>query len=370
MTISQLDREGPNSLNWKEVTKAQKDASAGKYAAAMAGYIQWLALDYEETRRKLPSQITTLRNLSLSSRAHARTPENAANLGIGLAYFLRFAFESRAVTKDEALKLLREGWQAVGELALEQTQYQDASDPVRMFIEFLSSALATGRAYVAMREDGSVPPDARIWGWHGSDGDWFPQGQKIGWLDGEDLYLDPNAARAVVLEISNRTDQQMVISSTQLWQQLKSKGHLLSTEIETKRQTYPVRRVCEGKSQSVLHLSAALFEQGDAEKPDKSDNRGANSEDRVLTDVGYLESIVFQSDIEAEASDNEPQTNVGLDGQLSADDFAPDNSKSIDGSNNGSNVGDGGDFQQAPIPVTKELRADEREAADREIIEI
>lgn len=370
MTISQLDREGPNSLNWKEVTRAQKDASAGKYAAAMAGYIQWLALDYEETRRKLPSQITTLRNLSLNSRAHARTPENAANLGIGLAYFLRFALESEAVTRDEALKLLQEGWQAIGELAAEQAQYQDASDPVKMFIEFLSSALATGRAYVAMREDGGVPPDARIWGWRGCDGDWIPQGQKVGWLDDEDLYLDPNAARAVVLEISNRTDQQMVISPTQLWQQLNSKGHLLSTDIESRRQTYPVRRTCEGKSQSVLHLCAALFERGDAEKPDKSDNRGSNSEGRELTDVGYLETIVFQSDKEAEASDDEPRVNVGSGGRLSGDDFAPDNSKSNDGSNNGSNVGNVGDFERAHIPITKELQAGERGAPDREVFEI
>jgi hypothetical protein len=370
MTISQLDREGANSLNWKEVSRAQKDVLAGKYAAAMAGYIQWLARDYEAIRRKLPSQITTLRGLTLNSRAHARTPENAANLGIGLAYFLRFALESEAITKDEALKLLYDGWQAIGELALEQVQYQEASDPVRMFIEFLSSALATGRAYVVMRVDGSAPPDAQKWGWRDSEVDLTPQGQKIGWLDSEDLYLDPNAARAVVLEIANRTDQQLVISSSQLWQQLNSKGYLLSTEIKTKRQTYPVRRTCEGKSQSVLHLSAELFEQGDAEKPDKSDNSGANAEDRALTDVGYLETIVLQSDIEVKEPDSEPQVNVGLDGQMSGSDFVPDICKSGNGNNNKSNVGNVGNLEPAPIPEAEELRADEQQTIDREIIEI
>ena len=367
MTISQLDREGSNSLNWKGITRAQTDASAGKYAAATAGYIQWLARDYEEIRKRLPSQITTLRNLTLSSRAHARTPENAANLGIGLAYFLRFALESEAITKVEAFKLLRDGWQAIGELALEQVQYQDASDPVRMFIEFLSSALATGRAYVAMRADGNAPPDAQKWGWRDSDVDLTPQGQKIGWLDSEDLYLDPNAARAVVLEIANRTDQQMVISSSQLWQQLNSKGYLLSTEIKTKRQTYPVRRTCEGKSQNVLHLSAGLFEQGDAEKPDKSDNSWANAEDRELTDVGYLETIVFQSDIEVKAPDIEPQANVGMEGQMSGSDFAPDICKFGNSNNNKSNVGK---LEQIPIPAAEELGADQREETGREIIEI
>ena len=369
MTISQLDREGSNALNWKEVSRAQNDASSDKYAAAMAGYIQWLARDYEDIRRKLPCQITTLRNLSLNSRAHARTPENAANLGIGLAYFLRFALESGAITKDEVLNLLHEGWQAIGELALEQAQYQDASDPVRMFIEFLSSALATGRAYVAMREDGDVPPDARIWGWRDAGADWIPQGQKIGWLDGEGLYLDPNAARAVVLEISNRTDHQMVISSTQLWQQLKSKGYLLSTDIESNRQTYPVRRVCEGKSQGVLHLSAKIFEQ-DAEKPDKSNNSSANAQDKRLTVVGYLETIVFQPDTEAKAPDIEPQMDVGLNGQLSGDDFAPDISKSSDVSNKESNVGYVENLEQIPIPAVEDVRANERGEAEREVIEI
>ena len=38
---------GPNDLNWQRLSECQQDAASGRYAMAMAGYLQWLAADYE-----------------------------------------------------------------------------------------------------------------------------------------------------------------------------------------------------------------------------------------------------------------------------------------------------------------------------------
>jgi hypothetical protein len=87
LLIGQLEKKGPNSLNWREVTQAQSHASMGKYAEAIAGYIQWLARFYDDFYKVLPKQVAVLRNLIAKNRLHSRTPENAAQLGIGLAYY-------------------------------------------------------------------------------------------------------------------------------------------------------------------------------------------------------------------------------------------------------------------------------------------
>ena len=62
------------------------------------------------------------------------------------------------------------------------------------------SVLVSGRAHVAA-PDGTVPADPAGWGWRSDDkGDWRARGDRIGWLDGEDLYLEPEAAEFLVQE--------------------------------------------------------------------------------------------------------------------------------------------------------------------------
>ena len=344
LMIMQLDRQGANALYWLEVSRAQKEAAEDRYASAMAGYIQWLAPIYSEIRKVLPAQIATLRALTLRSQAHARTPENSANLGLGLAYFLRFAVERGAISEEIALSYLHRGWKAISELSREQAQYQDASDPVTMFVDFITSALATGKAHVASREDGSAPLDAQTWGWKQFGGEWSGQGLKIGWIEGEDLYLEPNAARAIVQEMSTRTDSQFVISASQLHQQLYSKGLLLSSDHQTGRQTYPVRRRCEGRSQSVLHFSAHTVGSMGTEKPDISDNQSASIDSEKDSDVGYLSKFVvfgFQSDIQP---DNSTSACVGSDSDMPSSEIQPDTGKANNGNGYSPNVGFVGNF--------------------------
>ena len=52
---------GPADVNWDWVTKCQGHAALGLFAEAMAGYVQWMAKDYDRIVRRTQEQIRELR---------------------------------------------------------------------------------------------------------------------------------------------------------------------------------------------------------------------------------------------------------------------------------------------------------------------
>jgi hypothetical protein len=101
--------------------------------------------------------------------------------------------------------------------------------------------------------------------------DWRPQGDRIGWVDGEDLYLE-SATSYRVVQREAQGGEALAVGERTLRKRLNEKGFLLSTD--TKRQTLRVRRTIEGvKDRSVLHLRlSSLFT--DREEPDEPDDGG------------------------------------------------------------------------------------------------
>lgn len=77
----------------------------------------------------------------------------------------------------------------------------------------MNSALASGRAHVAGPEGGE-PTTPEAWGWRevvigagdNERQEWRPQGERVGWIDGDDLYLQPDAAFAVAQRLSRETE--------------------------------------------------------------------------------------------------------------------------------------------------------------------
>ena len=191
---------------------------------------------------------------------HKRTPEIVANLALGLEHFLRFAFESGAITQQEKDTYWREGWASFGQAALMQSRYQSASDPVQVFLDMLQAALSSGRAHVAYI-DGTVPPNAQAWGWWPiGNGEWQPKGRRIGWLDRADLYLEKDASFAEVQALGNQTGAPLSISGVTLHKRLHEKGLLLT--VDAGRGTLHIRRKIEEATRAVLHLSASEFSAG------------------------------------------------------------------------------------------------------------
>jgi hypothetical protein len=265
---------GPEDVDFKKLTRCQKEAREGLYAAAMAGFVRWLAERYEEIGERMPEEVQKLREKATSGGEHKRTPGIVADLSLGLKYFLEYAEDAGVATAEEAEELWARGWKAILEAAASQEEHQAVSEPAGRFIELLRSAISSGRAHLASTDGERPEENAGALGWRKTDSeyeDWRPQGDRIGWVDGEDLYLE-SAASYRVAQREAQGGEALAVGERTLRKRLKEKEFLLS--IDKKRQTLTVRRTIEGvKDRSVLHLRlSSLF--SDREKPDEPDDGG------------------------------------------------------------------------------------------------
>jgi hypothetical protein len=250
---------GPGQLDWQELSCCQKDAADGLYAQAMASFVQWLASGYEKLRSELKEEYAILREAASTSSQHRRTPGIIADLALGLRYFLLFANEVGALSEAEAEKLWVRAWRALGKAAAAQSQHQATSEPTRRFRELLSAAVASGRAHIA-DPGGDNPKTPEAWGWRmvlvGAGEfereEWRPQGECVGWLKGEELYLQPDAAYAAVQRQGRDSGDALTVTVTTLRKRLHERGLLRSTD--QKRQVLTVRRTLASQRRDVLHL--------------------------------------------------------------------------------------------------------------------
>jgi hypothetical protein len=253
---------GTGDVDLARLTACQQDASAGRYAGSLAGFVKWLARRYATVQADLPQQRAGLRDKAVADGQHARTPGIVADLAIGLHYFFDFALEVGAIDADQCAVLARRGWQALEEAAELHAAHLTASEPCGMFIHLLTATIASGRAHVADPE-GNVPMDAEAWGWRQviigtgqfSRSEWQPQGRRIGWTDGEALYLEPEAAVAEAQRLAGEQGESLPVSARTLWKRMKERRLLASWDDGRQRNT--VRRSLEGaRHREVIHLRA------------------------------------------------------------------------------------------------------------------
>jgi hypothetical protein len=271
---------GPEDVNKERLTACQADAAAGLDAEAMAGFIRWLAPRYGELQACLPGEAAELRERASSGGLHARTPGIVADLALGLNTFLDFALAVEAITEAERDALAKRGWEALREAAAAQADHNAAAEPTAHFLRLLRAALASGRAHVADAH-GREPNDPAAWGWRGRDyvagptretaleqTAWTSQGRRIGWIDGADLYLEPEASFAAAQELARDQGEALAVSARTLAKRLREKGRLASWD--EKRQRNTVRRTLEGSvSREVLHLHAVALSPAEPSKPAK-----------------------------------------------------------------------------------------------------
>ena len=188
--------------------------------------------------------------------AHRRSTDIAAHLLTGFEVFLCFAKVEGVISYDEEKAFQERGLQALQAAVGEQQQLQRTSDPVELFFRYLNTALTGGLAHVANMA-GTVPEHPHSWGWRPKDelggyhqggewqatssGEWRPQGRRIGWIEGDNLYLDPTGAFAVVQEMGRRTNHQITLTDHTLRKRLHEAGKLASTD--TSRKTLTIRKI-------------------------------------------------------------------------------------------------------------------------------
>lgn len=255
------------------ISELQREPARSSASLAMAGYLRWLAGHLPELKSLLAGEIADLRDRLIESDTHARTPQAMANLAVGWRHFVAYALDVGAISQADADRIWEIVWSELRMLSRAQPSHQRSEEPARLFLDALLAALAARRVHVAGR-DGDEPSVPAAWGWHErvSESDdrtireWQPGGERVGWLDGDDLYVDPGAAYQAV----KRFDPAAVPTTrTTLLKRLNEAGFLRS--IDTARGTLAVRRVLGGTRRGVLHFAPTLY----PEEPDQSDHKTA-----------------------------------------------------------------------------------------------
>jgi hypothetical protein len=172
-----------------------------------------------------------------------------AQLQSGWEMWLEFALDVGAITESERRALLVRGREALQEVTGLQAAYHQATDPTHRFLSLLKAALANGRAHVADRK-GDAPDSPAAWGWRKKGGAWFPEGTRIGWLSGSDVFLEPSASYHVAQQMAG--SEPIPISPQTLRHRMAEQGLLVSTDAA--RKVLMVRRRQEGCPRKVLHV--------------------------------------------------------------------------------------------------------------------
>ena len=149
------------------------------------------------------------------------------------------------------------------EVAHRQSQHQRQANPVDRFFALLRSAIASGRVHVATR-DGGMPDNPGAWGWRAGEPTrnhrrvkWLPQGARVRWLDGQDLFLDIDSAYRTANAMA--ADGDGIVAGVQtLVKRLRESARLKS--VDGQRGKLKVRRTIKGSRLEVLHLPADVLE--------------------------------------------------------------------------------------------------------------
>ena len=262
MMILELE---PHDVILANLTIMQKLSSEGILAAMIFFIIQWLAPQIDRLKESLPARKRELRQKAVEAeKAHTRTPDIIADLMIGLEMFSIFALEKGAITAAKSKQLLEEGWQSLLEAAKRQEGQQKEQDPVERFRDLLISAFVAGRAHIA-NVDGLAPvSNPEAWGWKRFEGEmdttgvpttvYRSQGFCIGWVDGPNVYLSPDAAHGAAQREASLQGAILITGKT-LRKRLAERSLVASKGTETTT----IRKTISGVRQKVLHLNASFF---------------------------------------------------------------------------------------------------------------
>jgi len=167
---------------------ARRSAEAGTYAAALSGFLRWIAGRHGDLTGEA-LEVRLEETSRLFAAPHGRTPRNAAEVAEGWRAFLSYARDVGAVTDAEGEEVWGRVVTALRELAEGQGEALTDADPVTRFLALLSALLRTGAVYLRDAETGEAPEEhAEACGWR-----WRPFGNPA---EGEGRWelRRPNAA--------------------------------------------------------------------------------------------------------------------------------------------------------------------------------
>jgi hypothetical protein len=249
------------------LTECQTNAAAGLYAAAMAGFLQWLAARHDQIMSRFSDRVLELRVRALANPAHARTPDIIASLRAAFEIFLEFSEDCGAIGTDLRHQLSGQCWEALCDAGAAQGKHQAASEPAARYISLLRACLSSGGAHFAARNGGHPDESPEDCGWRlDSAGNWQSQGRCVGWTIGADIYIEPTAAYESVQIAGRNAGDVLAIGEQTLRKRLRERGLLAS--IDEKRGTLTIRRTVGGSGKDVLHVRRVTILPEGIDEPD------------------------------------------------------------------------------------------------------
>jgi hypothetical protein len=223
------------------LTPCQADASAGLFAAAMAGYVSWLAGRLDEVRARHAKVVCELRAAARSEGSHLRAPAIVAELAAGIGWLLEFAVSIGAIEVAAARERFAEAWKALLQGSRSSARYLDDVDAATRYLDLLSAAIVAGEAHLADAASGGTPPEPASHGWRRAEveplrsGRWVvpPSSRCVGWVTNEEVWLLPDAAFGVVSAYSQRQGEAFSVGQTAIGKRLEEAGRLRRVEIDS-----------------------------------------------------------------------------------------------------------------------------------------
>lgn len=181
--ILTLDVE-PGDIDGGKLSVAQRQRHV--YGYAMAGYIQWVADNWDALAVDLPSAVVDVRAKHSVDGQHKRLPNATAVLYVAFDTAMTYAIEIGAITEDEAAQRLDALQKALAGIAETQNEATEEEDPALKYITIIATLIAQEKAYILAKGDKANGKNI---------GTAF--GERLGWYDSHNVYLLPGAYNAV-----------------------------------------------------------------------------------------------------------------------------------------------------------------------------
>lgn len=267
----------PGQIRLGDLILCHNDARDGWYAQAISCYAAHLAGE-----GRLAAQRAELRRLAQAEQpaivarcpeCHPRHAEAIAEWTAGFELFLRFVIEAKAIDRQSADLAVARVRAALIQGLASQAQIQEELDPAETFLEMTGTLLASQRVFLCGR-DGLMPSCdvAAACGWRrveralpgsGSVTDWetAPGATRIGWIDAEWIYLDPNSAHAAAERLARDLGRTMG-SPHQVRNRLAETGRIQieAGEEDDRRRFTPRVRVEKARRRALWLKHESLFE--------------------------------------------------------------------------------------------------------------
>jgi hypothetical protein len=273
LSKGQVDKTQLNEIGAK--------AESGVYAAAMAGYIRYLAARHEagedSEQRKHWAEIRS----ELVASGCGRSASHLAHLLLTAETLLTYAWSIDVITNEQAEALYQDAYAALVSVDSAASAGRVEIDPVTRWVELLREAFDSKQAHLEAM-DGSAPEDAARWGWEQVGGfggsDQIRRGLMLGNLseDGQTLYLIPKATHELLNKMAGA--ETLGLDDRALNDRLGEAGVIRTrTESGQIRCTHQVR-IGGGKSRR-LWVGISAFEAAVPFAPPSGDSKGDSKGD-------------------------------------------------------------------------------------------